>query len=402
MKAPGMSLRRAGLCLAVGFGLVQVRGVAQNYTPATKAFEPSGSRFACNATDLTSDHDLDRGNPEWKAIDIDFNHPPPNNPPRILEGFVQQPPASEDQNSQAPSEVSEEELPWNHFTHDYTFKVVPDAAYQYLLASWNRFPGVTITVVEAGCTLLGGSYIGNNSCVLAPAETCPDGTTGTTCHYTWMEVEWENASVMKINDDDDRKWGSLPEFAWPAVGDRVWVEGRWIFDCGHTGVGNLGNVTNYVNVGDYVKYESEIHPPQALVTFRLNHTALATEPYRSGSVVPASWLPVTGEPVPPNPPPTLVPVTEADIFVSGNGGGANDKCMLMQDCEDSDHTGPLIAVNNLNYVFDIYPPGTDYGFPELNGTFKIFPPVPDSSLQYRIVDQSSELPEHACGPDLSY
>ena len=48
MKAPGMSLRRAifGLCLAVGFGFVQVLGVAQNYTPATKAFEPSGSRFA--------------------------------------------------------------------------------------------------------------------------------------------------------------------------------------------------------------------------------------------------------------------------------------------------------------------------------------------------------------------
>jgi hypothetical protein len=217
-----------------------------------------------------------------------------------------------------------------------------------------------------------------------------------------MEVEWENASAMKVNDDDDRVWGSLPEYAWPAVGDRVWVEGRWIFDCGHTGASGLSSVRNIVNVNNYVKYDSEIHPPRAVVAFRLNHTALASEPYRAGSVMPSSWLPVTGEAVAALPPPTLVPVTEADIFVSGNGGGANDKCMLMKDCGDSDHTGPLVAINNVNYVFDIYPPGTKYDSFEANGTFKVLPPIADASLQYRIVDQSGELPLHTCGRDLSY
>jgi hypothetical protein len=409
MKAMTMRFRQAALvsCLLAGVGLIPVRGEAQDYIPATAAFNPSGSRFVCNGTDITSDHDLDRGNPEWKPIDLDSAHPVPSNMPRILEGFVQQPPSDEDQNSQAPAEVSEEELPWNHFTHDYTFKVVPDAGYQYLLSSWTRFKGLTVDLpgtsgeAQSECSLFGGSYQGGNSCQLAPPSTCPDGTQSDTCHHPWMEIEWENGSVMKVNDDDDRRWGSLPEFAWPAVGDRVWVEGRWIFDCGHTGVGGLDNISSYINAKDYVQFETEIHPPRALVTMRLNHTALGTEPDRTGSVQPASWLPVTGDPVPPNAGPTLVPTTEADIFVSGNGGGANDKCMLLADCGDSDHTGPLIPVNDFNYVFDIYPPGTDYGWLEANGTFKVFPPVADASLQYRIVDQSSELPLHTCGDDLS-
>lgn len=401
------SLAMPFLCMVAWFLMAALPAVAQ-FTPATTAFNPSGSRFVCNATDLTSDHDMDRANPEWKPIDIDSAHPVPNNVPRILEGFVQQPPSNEDQNSQAPAEVSEEELPWNHFTHDYTFKVVPDTNYQYLLSSYTRFPGLTVTFngseseAQSACSILGGSYLGGNQCQLAAPGTCPDGTQSDTCHHPWMEVEWENASAMKINDDDDRTWGSLPEFAWPTVGDRVWVEGRWIFDCGHTGVGGLDNINSFVNARDYVAFETEIHPPRAVVTMRVNHSALGTEPYRTGSVQPASWLPVTGEPVPPKAGPTMVPTTEADIFISGNGGGANDLCMLLVDCDDdSDHTGPLIKVNDYNYVFDIYPPGTDYGWLEQNGTFKVFPPVGDASLQYRTVDQFAEVPMHTCGTDLS-
>jgi hypothetical protein len=220
-----------------------------------------------------------------------------------------------------------------------------------------------------------------------------------------MEVEWENASLMNEGEGSQRFWGALPEFVWPAVGDRVWVEGRWVFDCGHTGVPPAAPERKYV------KYATEIHPPRALVTFRRNHPALQSiqlgqaSPGQLTSAFPASWLPVTGAPatLPPNVPntgPTNVPLTEADIFVSGNGGGANDLCMLLalngSDCVFG-HTNPVIPVNDFNYVFDIYPPGTDYGHRLPNGTFRVTPPVPNASLQWRTVDHASELPAHTCG-----
>ena len=38
----------------------------------------------------------------------------------------------EQANNQAPSEVAEEETPWNHYTHDKTQDVIPDPGYQHL------------------------------------------------------------------------------------------------------------------------------------------------------------------------------------------------------------------------------------------------------------------------------
>ncbi len=390
-----------GLCLS---GLTVSRGMAQNFIPATRAFNNSP---VCSATDLANDHDEGRGNPEWKAVNgltVDPQHPVLNDKPIILEGLVPLPPANERSHDQAPSEVSEEEVPWNHYTHDFTFKVVPDRPYQHLLSSWVRFPGVTVPNVPANfCPGLGGSSNGTN-CVVPP-EVCPDLTTGATCHHPDMEVEWENGSLMNEGEGSQRLWGALPEFVWPGVGDRVWVEGRWVFDCGHTRVPPAAPATMYV------KYATEIHPPRALATFRLNHPALQNvrlgqaSPGQLTSAFPASWLPVTGAPatLPPDVPntgPTNVPVTEADIFVSGNGGGANDLCMILalngSDCVFG-HTNPVIPVNNFNYVFDIYPPGTDYTHRLPNGTFRVTPPVPNASLQWRSVDHSSELPAHTCG-----
>jgi hypothetical protein len=272
-----------------------------------------------------------------------------------LEGFVS--PQANNQTSndyQATAEVAEEDLWWTHYTHDYTVRVTPDPNYQKLL-----------------------SY-----------QVNADGTT--TLHRD-MEVEWDSASLMDEKEGFQRIWGAVPEFVWPAVGDRVWVEGRWIFDCGHPGSSFVPNVN----------FGTEIHPPRALVTFRLNHTALDSFPKSRTSApnfpFPQSYLPVTGAPTTPfDNGPTNVPVTEADIFVSVNGGAANDLCSITANpC--AGHTGPIIPANDRNYVFDIYPPITDYGFPETNGTFKIFPPVADASLQWRVEDHSSELPLHACG-----
>src|ERR1043165_7925180 len=184
------------LVLSLAVFLLAPHAAMAQWTAATEAFNPSGSRFVCNGTDLTSDHDMDRANPEWKPIDIDqANHPVPNNVPRIREGVVQQPPSNEDQNSQAPAEVSEEELPWNHFTHDYTFKVVPDSNYQYLLSSYTRFPGYNITYsgtpedAAVACYFAHGIYLGGQTCQIVAPGTCPDGTLSDTCHHPWMEVE---------------------------------------------------------------------------------------------------------------------------------------------------------------------------------------------------------------------
>lgn len=416
MKDLCFSSRRAifVLCLALGLGLclsgpAASRALAQDYTPATKAFDAP----ACSDVDLGGrEIEIDligyaiqdvpspqRGNPEWKVITLDSSKATNHQPPTILEGFVSPQPNDQTSSSQSTSEVAEEDLWWNHYSHDFTFKVLPDPAYQHLLSSWVRAgqiitnPGWTSDVFAGFCASEGGLYNGTDC--LIPSESCQVDNTGRICHHTDMEVEWDSASLMDEREGFERIWGAVPEFVWPAVGDRVWVSGRWIFDCGHPGSSDI----------PHVRFGTEIHPPRALVAFRLNHPALDSFPTPRISApnfpAPQSYLPVTGQPATPPPGvpnsgPTNVPATEADIFISGNGGAANDLCSITANpC--AGHTGPILPVNDRNYVFDIYPPGTDYFFHLDNGTFPVSPPVPDASLQWRIVDHSSELPAHACG-----
>jgi hypothetical protein len=54
-----------------------------------------------------------------------------------------------------------------------------------------------------------------------------------------MECEWDTAF--------------LPSYAWPQEGDRVWLVGRWIYDCGHLRPKG---------------HRTEIHPPKAVASFR--------------------------------------------------------------------------------------------------------------------------------------
>lgn len=388
--------------------------------PATKAFEApacSDSELGGIDLDLVTVPSPQRTNPEWKAIILDSSQPPHLQPPKVLEGFVRPTPQKETSKDQATAEVAEEDLSWTHYTHDWTFKVLPDPAYQYLLSSWVPFPGLTFPnpgisdfFFSKLCGSLGGS-VAENNCVI-PAETCSEGINGPLCQHIDMEVEWDSASLMDVGEKEGfgRDFGAVPEFVWPAVGDRVWVEGRWIFDCGHPGTPPKAAP----NSTQFVKFSTEIHPPRALVTFRLNHPALDSFPRPRISApnfpAPQSYLPVTGVPVDPStlPPgvpdngPTQVLVTEADIFVSTFGGAANDICTIVPaPCSAfGGHTGAIIPVNDRNYVFDIYPPGTDYlGFdtPRENGNFGVGPPVPDASLQWRVVDHFSELPARACG-----
>src|SRR5512136_2161937 len=92
--------------------------------------------------------------------------------------------------------------------------------------------------------------------------------------------------------------------------------GRWIFDCGHPDAapGTCAGSTKAcvldsdcggtVCQGTQFNYRSELHPPQASAVIRTGRGAPLAD---AGGVV---------------------PVTRADLFVSPDGGGAGDECVV--------------------------------------------------------------------------
>ena len=100
------------------------------------------------------------------------------------------------------STVAANDFPFSHFSHDWNWDLVPDPAYQFLVGTANGRSG------------------GSRK----------------------MDMEWEEKF--------------LPAAFRPAVGDRAWMLGRWVFDCGHP------------------PYETEIHPPKAVAFTRVAPTIL--------------------------------------------------------------------------------------------------------------------------------
>jgi hypothetical protein len=68
-----------------------------------------------------------------------------------------------------------------------------------------------------------------------------------------IEVEWETG-ILPSEHKGDGTNPIFPKWIWPSVGDRVWVEGNWIYDAGHP--------------DEFNRYKSEIHPPRAFATTR--------------------------------------------------------------------------------------------------------------------------------------
>lgn len=100
-----------------------------------------------------------------------------------------------------------------------------------------------------------------------------------------IEIEWETG--IRPNElKGDGKTPIFPKWVWPSPGDRVWVNGNWIYDAGHPSKNENGQDA----------FQSEIHPPRAFATMRDQVVS----------------MPDTGR-VP-------IRVTATDLYIHGNGG----------------------------------------------------------------------------------
>jgi hypothetical protein len=151
-----------------------------------------------------------------------------------------------------------------------------------------------------------------------------------------LELEWEAAQV--------------PSWAWAGEGDRVAAIGRWIFDCGHPdqqprtctvtrkieciadGDCPMGELCDRPHYG----YSTELHPPYGTAVIRQGRGQMLND--------------------------RVLPATKVDVFVSPHGGGADDKCVLAHQMDQSDTifnvdcyplSAPLAKINAQDFVFDV-------------------------------------------------
>lgn len=178
------------------------------------------------------------------------------------------------------SKIAHNDTPANHYSHDWNVDLRVDAGQQHLLSDVN----------------------GRDLASDVPQK---------------IELEWETGirPTQTSGADDDP---FFPAWATPSVGDRVWTNGHWVFDCGHTVTVTTempvpgdptscpeGLTPGFRIVGqDEIEftdcrdghYRSEIHPGRAIATMRSQ----------------MGLIPGSGS--------TPVPVTATDLWVHGRGG----------------------------------------------------------------------------------
>jgi len=267
---------------------------------------------------ITDYEELGRTFPEWEAVDrSDPDYLAGKTSSVILEGTVV---GNSDRNDTEKGHVSFEDTPFGHNTHDFTFKVRPDDAYRYLLGMQVRINCSTSApeTCPPPCPPDFPSCDQQFSpCLVAADGICSLPPQSTTCdHFSCadlanmqgcitevttqdlMEVEWESGMGASNDDNpcqsDNQQGISCGFFSaghtrraliwqWPAVGDRVHVEGYWIWDRGHPPA------------------VTEIHPPRLVATQR-NLLSMLTFPSEPGFVL----------------------ATKTDVFASGDGGALNN------------------------------------------------------------------------------
>jgi uncharacterized repeat protein (TIGR01451 family) len=167
------------------------------------------------------------------------------------------------------SKVAHNDTPANHYSHDWNVDILVDEGQEFLLSDKNG--------------RLEGSDV--------PQK---------------IELEWETGiRPDQRHGDGTSAW--FPRWVRPNVGDRVWTNGHWVFDCGHgEGVSTPypvpddpdscpeGTIGAFGNCSD-AHYRTEIHPGRAIASMRSQTDTVPT----SGS--------------------TPVPVTATDLYIRGNG-----------------------------------------------------------------------------------
>ena len=199
-------------------------------------------------------------------------------------------------------------------------------------------------------------------------------------------VDPEHEGKVATGNDEEGEmafeWeaGKYPDWAWPGFGDRIYGLGRHIFDCGHTGArtGRCSVTTTRECVldadcrptrcnacgasetceGEHFGYSSELHPPHATAVIRQGRGAVLSS--RRGA--------------------PAVPVTIADVWVSPDGGGAGDRCVLTHRAMDLEQltiecwplSQPVARINATDFTFTVPLPPKPAG--RTKPRWRILPP----------------------------
>jgi uncharacterized repeat protein (TIGR01451 family) len=139
-----------------------------------------------------------------------------------------------------------------------------------------------------------------------------------------IELEWEIGTLPGEDSSDPERL--FPKWVHPSVGDRMWANGHWIFDCGHP-----------KDVGGEDHFATEIHPPRAFASMR-------------DQVKP---MPGSGT--------TPVRTVSTDLYIHGLSGFVTEDLACGQDvildifggCAQDPHRGTPI---DADYDFDICTP----------------------------------------------
>jgi hypothetical protein len=161
--------------------------------------------------------DINIPDPAWVWVD-------PSNPFQSVSGLVTN------------SKVTHTDFPAVHDSHDQNTDILVDAEYEFLLSDVNHDYPETPSSIEMEWEI---------------------GATPT-------ELEGEGADP------------TFPKWVWPNIGDRVWVDGHWIFDCGHpTIVGDYDDCAIVSEDGIFIgwkeeceHFRTEIHPARAIASMR--------------------------------------------------------------------------------------------------------------------------------------
>ena len=199
-------------------------------------------------------------------------------------------------------------------------------------------------------------------------------------------VDPEHENKVATGNDEEHviafEWevGAYPDWAWPGIEDRIYGLGRHIFDCGHPAPrpGHCSATTARECVldsdcrpsvcaacqptetcdGEHFGYSSEVHPPHATAVIRQERGAILSKKATAKAV----------------------PATIADVWVSADGGGAGDRCVLTHQASEAGQLTiecwplkePVAMINAQDFTFSVpLPPKPAHGG---KPRFRVLPP----------------------------